>query len=331
VDLQRLMVDAIGMLAIPEGIRVEQDFPPDGPWIYGDYGHLRDLFYHLLENAVEAMPGGGTLVVAGEVLDSKARVTEVEWQTSDTSALDLNQTVLKSALQQAGQNPVNYNITDWNIRRVLLEQKPRLVTLAMGLLIILMLLRYLLRKIRNVYSALKEGSRYEYLGKVLKLKVDMIRGVVLKIIVVLGVIILIWLGCVFKPYIPPRYIPDELINTAYYFNLFESGIREGIANQGYIPSHSERILRQTEALTSWLLLLGLVGGLPVLYSGLAKLKTAGIGPERIMVHGGLGMVGAVLGMVVIAGMMGILLVVDLRSVLIIWGLVFGKTFTTINS
>lgn len=75
VDLHRLVLDAFAMLAIPEGIRVEHEFPPDGPWIYGDSGHLRELFYHLLENAVEAMPDGGTLGVVGEVLDSKARVT----------------------------------------------------------------------------------------------------------------------------------------------------------------------------------------------------------------------------------------------------------------
>jgi len=75
VDLQRVVMDALEMVAIPPGIEVERAFPSEGPWIYGDPGHLRELFYHLLQNAVEAMPEGGALGVAGEVVDSRARVT----------------------------------------------------------------------------------------------------------------------------------------------------------------------------------------------------------------------------------------------------------------
>ena len=47
-------------------------------------------------------------------------------------------------------------------------------------------------------------------------------------------IVLIWLGIKFKPYIPPAYIPDELINIAYYSDLIKAFDSERSAKHGAI-------------------------------------------------------------------------------------------------
>lgn len=257
-------------------------------------------------------------------IDNQARITNLEWLTADTSTLDLNKTILGGALQQIGKNPDDFVMIDWNIKRVLLEQKPRLLTLVIGMLIMFTLLRYLLREFQTVYFTIKEGCRSEYLLTVLKMQTQVIRGAAFKISLCLGAILLLWLGCAFQPYIPPRYIPDELINISYYIDLYQSEISTGIAELGYIPSYAEQLLHPAEALTSWVFILGLAGGLPLLYVGFAKLKVSGIGPDQIMLRCGMVMLGNVFIIAICARMMEVPLVMDLRSILIIWAFVFVK-------
>jgi signal transduction histidine kinase len=43
------------------GIRVEQDFPDDLPFVMGDEARLKQVFLNLYKNAAEAMPQGGSI------------------------------------------------------------------------------------------------------------------------------------------------------------------------------------------------------------------------------------------------------------------------------
>jgi two-component system, NtrC family, sensor kinase len=45
--------------------------PPDMPRVMGAYNHLEHVFLNLFENAIQAMPHGGTLAVRGALLGSK--------------------------------------------------------------------------------------------------------------------------------------------------------------------------------------------------------------------------------------------------------------------
>jgi PAS domain S-box-containing protein len=74
LDLQGVFRDALMTLEIPERVHIAETFPAQGPWIYGDPGRLRGMFAHLLENALEAMPEGGTLRVQVSRENSQVRV-----------------------------------------------------------------------------------------------------------------------------------------------------------------------------------------------------------------------------------------------------------------
>ncbi len=50
---------------IERGVRVEQDFPPDLPAVMVDRKKMIQVLLNLYKNAVEGMPGGGTLTVRG--------------------------------------------------------------------------------------------------------------------------------------------------------------------------------------------------------------------------------------------------------------------------
>lgn len=77
VDLHGIMEDALQSLRLPMNIKLEDTYPTEGPWIFGDASHLRELFLHLLENAMEAMPEGGVLRLMLKQEDSNALV-EIE-------------------------------------------------------------------------------------------------------------------------------------------------------------------------------------------------------------------------------------------------------------
>ncbi len=78
LDLQEVVREALALVRIPEEIRLETHYPQRGPWIYGDRAHLRELFRHLLENAVEAMPNGGVLRLEVKAMADCAKVLVVD-------------------------------------------------------------------------------------------------------------------------------------------------------------------------------------------------------------------------------------------------------------
>lgn len=61
VDLKEVVKEALALVPFHEGIRLEESYLEQGPWIFGDPTHLRELFRHLLDNAAEAMPQGGLI------------------------------------------------------------------------------------------------------------------------------------------------------------------------------------------------------------------------------------------------------------------------------
>lgn len=63
VNLKEVVKEALALVPLHEKIRVEESYFEDGPWIFGDPSHLRELFRHLLDNAAEAMPQGGLIRV----------------------------------------------------------------------------------------------------------------------------------------------------------------------------------------------------------------------------------------------------------------------------
>lgn len=74
LDLQEAVKEALSLVTIPREICLQASYPEEGPWIYGDRVHLRELFRHLLENALEAMPNGGILRVEVRAVAESAEV-----------------------------------------------------------------------------------------------------------------------------------------------------------------------------------------------------------------------------------------------------------------
>lgn len=74
LDLHEVVREAVALVPRPANTKLEESYPAAGPWIFGDQAHLRELFRHLVDNAVEAMPHGGLLRVKVEQTGQLARV-----------------------------------------------------------------------------------------------------------------------------------------------------------------------------------------------------------------------------------------------------------------
>jgi signal transduction histidine kinase len=56
-------------------ISVRLAWPDEMPPVFGDAGQIRQAFYNILRNAIQAMPGGGTLTMSAEVDDDYVTVS----------------------------------------------------------------------------------------------------------------------------------------------------------------------------------------------------------------------------------------------------------------
>lgn len=75
VDLQEVIKEAVALVPRPPNVTLKESYPPQGPWIFGDRTHLRELFRHVIENAAEAMPRGGKVSIRLVSLQDRAKVS----------------------------------------------------------------------------------------------------------------------------------------------------------------------------------------------------------------------------------------------------------------
>jgi two-component system NtrC family sensor kinase len=78
VDVGELLEMAIGLVhyRLDHGtVRIDREIDEDLPFVLADAGRVTEVFVNLLNNAIDAMPAGGTLVVRVSVKrDAQARI-----------------------------------------------------------------------------------------------------------------------------------------------------------------------------------------------------------------------------------------------------------------
>lgn len=71
-DLRSLLQNVISLLdsqAIMSNIQIKTHYPPDVPSIICEENQLKQVFINILKNAIEAMPGGGTILIEIETAE----------------------------------------------------------------------------------------------------------------------------------------------------------------------------------------------------------------------------------------------------------------------
>lgn len=255
-------------------------------------------------------------------LDDTARITALQIKTVDAGTLDQNTADISSALRQIGKNPANYNISDFNLRYTLMKQQPLLFVFILGAASMLIILVHIKNLIKRLYFLIRDGCRADYFSNVIKGNLAGIVVCLLKTALAFLGIALIWLGIRFKPYIPPRYIPDELTNISYYLDLIKGMIQGDIQNMGYVPPRSELVVNAANMLLGLSFCLSVVPGLLLLYMGFREIKTQNMDASRLTLIFGLLFVLSLAILAVAAFLTGLTFMLDLKSLLVAWTFVF---------
>lgn len=255
-------------------------------------------------------------------LDSAAKITTLQIKTGDGAATDKNLTDVRNALMQAGKNPVNYNITDYNIKAVQLRQRPMIIAFLSGLAAMLLLAGLFVKTALRTVRLIREGCRNDYLANVIKHGSGAFIPAAVKMLALLAGIIALWLLAGFKLYIPPEYIPDDLTNVQYFVSLIKADIGLRMAGLGFIPSGTELLEGMMESLSNRVFFITLPAGSVLTYLGFSMLRSCEFDKNRAAVYCGIFLLASALLVSIAAVALGMPPVVYLKGIAVLWTLIF---------
>lgn len=251
-------------------------------------------------------------------LDTTAKIKSLQVPSIDNGSLELNTSIISEALQQIDKNPSDYDLEDYNLKMAAMEQKPKFIIFIMGVLSIFILLVYIKNILTEVIELFRIGCRKDYFTNILKGNLLTVGISVIKILLISGTSLLIWNGIKYKPYIPTRYIPDELINISYYINLIKSNIQSAISNLGFIASNTELVTNTVQTVLNWIFYISIIPGFLMLYIGFIQLKTFNIEMPKVVLYIGLFVTGSLCILAGAAYLLGLPFTIDIKNLIITW-------------
>lgn len=255
-------------------------------------------------------------------LDKTARITELQIKTADANTLDQNTTDVSDTIRKIGKNPSNYHISDYNLKIAFMRQKSLLLVFIIGITSILILLLHIKKLIIEIYCMIRDQCRTDYFLNVIKHSLKRIGLLVLEMALSLTGILLIWIGIRFTLYIPPRNIPDELINISYYWDLMKAAIQGGIQNRGYVAPQTELIVNVSDMLLNLFFWISFIFGFLLLHGGLRELRKIHMDSGKLTTALGLLFILSVGILTGAAFLLGLPYGGDVKGVLVVWAFVY---------
>jgi hypothetical protein len=208
-------------------------------------------------------------------LDQEAGISSVRAATAEKDLLGRNEDMAAAALRAVGKNPSNYSIKDYGIEEYFMEQIIQLVLFVPGMALILILAVRIKNGIRRTARVLSSACKTDYLANVLRTNKDFLRGELVRVALLSGGVLAVWLGIRFRLFIPPDYIPDDLADLSYYFNLLKENLLQRNSLIGSVPPAEEILLASTKKVLYLVAAASLAAGIPMLLTGLYRLKRKG--------------------------------------------------------
>lgn len=257
-------------------------------------------------------------------LDRTAGIETLQIRTGDASTLDQNRNSISSALRQIGKNPSNYSLSDYNIKLALMKQLPKLYPFVLGAVSIIALMLYLKKTLSRLYSHIRAGCRTDYILNVVKSSLAYIGACLLEMLLSAAGIVLLWLGIRFELYIPPNYIPDELINISYYQDLLKAAIQGSVQNMGYIASRPELLVNTSNILLDFIVVISAVLGAVLLYAGFRESGYLSIDIKGMTAVFAVLMAASLAILAMSAFFADLPFMPDIKSILVVWAFIYIK-------
>jgi two-component system NtrC family sensor kinase len=83
LSLDSLLEEVMTRIVVPNGITVSKDLADDLPTFVAVPMHIQEVFFNLINNAIEAMPEGGDLIIRSRLVEGEGE-TWIEVNVTDT-------------------------------------------------------------------------------------------------------------------------------------------------------------------------------------------------------------------------------------------------------
>lgn len=172
-------------------------------------------------------------------LYSENGITHMEFSSTDGTDTDIDKDKVRGWIRLLGKDDTEYQITDYAEKNKLIAQSPEIICMMLGILSCCMLLGGLKKQFSDIVSIYRRQKDKNYAYQIFKGNYRLFSkkiGVAAAILLVIAFILAITLQSI---YIPPRYIPDEIIDLSYYEGLIKTSIRDGINSALWSIPHRE--------------------------------------------------------------------------------------------
>jgi len=300
--------------------------------VYEKYSLLED---ERNENIIEKLTSDGlsNVYIPVDTLVDKVPDTVIDTiyvPTKSNNILGENEDKINTALQTIQKLPSNYEITDFNINKTLIYQKPKIIIFIIALFILSILIFVIKNELKKIFRIIKEYMKDYYISEVIKKSWCRVKEPTAKVFlcVIVGVVILI--NIKFDLYVSPEYIPDELIDTKYYSDLFESKIHEFNQNINLVRTTNQLEYNIADLLTNFLLAIGILIGIPLFYLGVYQLQNNSINIIRLLLYCAGFLVTCLLLVLPVLNKLGLPHIFDVKSIVIMWIYIFASTLYSYN-
>ncbi|RKN84767.1 ABC transporter permease [Paenibacillus ginsengarvi] len=172
------------------------------------------------------------------------------------------------ALAAIGKSPSRYKIVNLAAERNWIGQMPKLLLGAAGSLGIVLCAVLAAARIRHMANQLRRGLATEDWADVLRRYRRPIAAGTAACFVLSVCMVALWLTIRHRFYIPPKLIPDVLIDWTFYRDRWIEGWQRQVADMGYVASASELLYKRVHELVGGFTFAGMLIGLPLLGIGL---------------------------------------------------------------
>jgi hypothetical protein len=246
-------------------------------------------------------------------LDKNAGISHFEAVTPDNGTLGGNENEITNAIRTIGKNPSAYQITDYNIERAQMEQKPYIAIFILGFITILWILSYIKTIVSHLISIFKSQSSTDYFIGIVRNNTALLSQTAGKTTLAILFILGLWQCIHFSFYINPALIPDELIDISYYIGLLKDYFQQSAANTGFVAPYAEQLFNHARGLSDIIFFAGFLPGLLLLAVGLSLFKRHAFEADRILLITGIFLLLSTGVILLLSMAYGLPAVIDMKS------------------
>ncbi len=191
-----------------------------------------------------------------EQIQPGVRIRSVEAAFDDTTLPGEREKALTDAFNSVNMSSSDFRITDYRIKSAMLPQAQDALAFLAGFIALMRLAArmwdYSVPRVKSYFT--KEALSPKRLRKHRQKQAVQLLGALLALG---GGVLALLLLTDWELYIPAQYMPAELIDVKFFYNLFVDGFRDSLGAAGYVPlwweTATEAASRMISSLTLWAL------------------------------------------------------------------------------